>query len=54
MLGYIFGVLGVYIEIFDGDVFVVGDECYVEGNYMDEVLFGFGLLWSECDWFESF
>ena len=37
----------------DPDVLVAGDECYVEGNYTDEVPLGPGLLWSERDWFES-
>ncbi|WP_148413519.1 N-acyl homoserine lactonase family protein [Haloferax sp. KTX1] len=51
--GHTPGVLGAHIETPDGDVLVAGDECYVEGNYADEVPLGPGLLWSERDWFDS-
>lgn len=45
--------LGAYIGASDGDVPVTGNERYIEGNYVDEVPLGPGLLWSERDWFKS-
>ncbi|MFC7203731.1 N-acyl homoserine lactonase family protein [Haloferax namakaokahaiae] len=51
--GHTPGVLGAHIETPDGDVLIAGDECYVEGNYIEEIPLGPGLLWSERAWFDS-